>query len=192
MKKTVSTTEKIKSALYEILLLKTIEETEVSEICEKASVSRRTFYNHYSDKYVATEDIFKSLFDKYVYISSPLTFRLFVERTEVLAKEHLQLLKNTIYFTGQNSLENAFAENLQYAFFQILDDAGWKQENDPFLLCSLACNELSHTISRLLYVMLSDYKYDTSTDNPTKNTSSLSGFEIMKSLVPVVLTKYFF
>lgn len=192
MKKTVSTTEKIKSALYEILLSKTIEETEVSEICEKANVSRRTFYNHYSDKYAAAEDIFKSLFDKYVHSSSPLTFRLFVERTETLTKEHTQFLKNTIYFTGQNSLENAFAENLQYAFYQILDDAGWKQENDPFLLCSLACNELSHTISRLLYVMLSDYKYDTSLDNPTKNTTSLSGFEIMKSLVPVVLTKYFY
>lgn len=187
------TATKIKDALYEILQTKRIDETNASEICEKANVARRTFYVHFKDKFDVGDSIFKDLFEKYLYKSPSSFSECSLLLDDLINEEHNRnFIKNTICFVGQNSLENSFAEHIQLVLFQILDENGWKKEDDPYQLCSFACCEFSHVITRLLFISLSDFTYEDMTETPKTNTTPLSDMEMIKALVPNVLMQYFF
>lgn len=187
-----NTDVRIRQALYDILCEKKIEDTCVSEIADRAGISRRSFYAYYKDKYDAVEAIFKELFAKYIGEPKPMTFQYFYIHMDPLMAENTAFLKNTIYFNGQNSLENAFSELIQNIFYQILDDNGWNRNADPNNLCSNACNIFSHSIIRLMYIDISNYKYDSAVYNEATKKNLISGAEVLKSLTPVILTKYFF
>ncbi len=51
----------IKSALEEILKDKVFEQISVTELCERADVSRITFYAHYEDKFALVDEIFSEM-----------------------------------------------------------------------------------------------------------------------------------
>lgn len=60
-KRIYKTKKALKQSLTELLDTKSFEEASVSEICDKAKISRITFYNHYKDKYDLADDIFHDL-----------------------------------------------------------------------------------------------------------------------------------
>lgn len=49
----------LKATLIELLDEMPFEKIAVTDICNKAKISRITFYNHYSDKYALIDDVFK-------------------------------------------------------------------------------------------------------------------------------------
>ncbi|KXA46409.1 MULTISPECIES: TetR/AcrR family transcriptional regulator [Staphylococcus] len=56
-KRTKYTMEQIKSTLLDLLDTHSFETITVTMICEQTSISRRTFYNHFSDKFEVIDDI---------------------------------------------------------------------------------------------------------------------------------------
>ena len=57
----VRTKKNIRSAFVEILSEKPFDELTVTELCEKAGLSRITFYTHYADKYELVESLFQEM-----------------------------------------------------------------------------------------------------------------------------------
>ncbi len=53
------TKQLLQSTLLHLLEEKTFEKVNVTEICQKAGVSRITFYTHYADKYELADDLFE-------------------------------------------------------------------------------------------------------------------------------------
>ncbi|MDN6205454.1 MAG: TetR/AcrR family transcriptional regulator, partial [Staphylococcus simulans] len=56
-KRTKHTMEQIKSTLLGLLDTHSFETITVTMICEQTSISRRTFYNHFSDKFEVIDEI---------------------------------------------------------------------------------------------------------------------------------------
>lgn len=56
-KRTKYTMEKIKSTLLDLLDTQHFEAITVTLICERTSIGRRTFYNHFSDKFEVIDEI---------------------------------------------------------------------------------------------------------------------------------------
>jgi AcrR family transcriptional regulator len=57
----VRTKKNIRNAFVEILMEKPFDEITVTELCEKAGISRITFYTHYADKYELVEVLFQEM-----------------------------------------------------------------------------------------------------------------------------------
>ena len=60
----LKTKQKLKTALMELLQTKTFDEMTVTELCQKAKMSRITFYTHYQDKYDLLEAMLQELFEE--------------------------------------------------------------------------------------------------------------------------------
>ncbi len=57
------TKDAIKKALEEVLSEKNFDQITVTEICDKADISRITFYTHYEDKFTMVEEIFSDMLE---------------------------------------------------------------------------------------------------------------------------------
>lgn len=64
-KRILKTKRSLKEALFELLKEKDFETIKTTEICERALVSRNTFYNYYADKYALLEDCFSDYEDSF-------------------------------------------------------------------------------------------------------------------------------
>ncbi len=181
---------KIKNALYELLQTKRIEDINVSDISDAANVSRRTFYSNFKDKFDAADEIIKDLYENEIgYHHKNLAACL--KKSEGFIDTHRLFLTNTIYYLGQNSLENSYAELLQNTFFQMLDDKNITADEEKRNLCATACCVFSHSLTRLAYIWLTGYKYDSAVVT-TPRSPSMTDIEVTKALCPSILTEYFF
>ncbi len=57
----------IKEALGELLEQRLMNDVTVSDICEKANISRQTFYNNFSDKFAVPQWFFDLICHRYLY-----------------------------------------------------------------------------------------------------------------------------
>lgn len=64
-KRVLKTKKSLKDALFALLQEKDFETIKTTEICERALVSRNTFYNYYADKYALLEDCFSEYEDTF-------------------------------------------------------------------------------------------------------------------------------
>ena len=60
-KRVRKTKKYLKDTLVELLNEETFEQITVTQICDRADISRITFYTHYADKYDLVEDIFQDM-----------------------------------------------------------------------------------------------------------------------------------
>lgn len=65
-KRVLKTKRSLKEALFRLLQEKDFETIKTTEICERALVSRNTFYNYYADKYALLEDCFSDYEDTFL------------------------------------------------------------------------------------------------------------------------------
>lgn len=65
-KRILKTKKALKEALFSLLQEKDFESVKTTEICERALVSRNTFYNYYADKYALLEDCFSDYEEKFL------------------------------------------------------------------------------------------------------------------------------
>lgn len=184
--------QKIKDAVYDILKKKHVKDTSVAEICRCARITRPTFYSYFEDKYDATSSTQKDLIEKYVDMNGVVTFPQLITAMHKLIHEHSDFLIHSIYMYDDFTLENPFSNHLQTVLYKILTDNGWEKEQDQYGLCYVACNQFSHILTRLTYINLADYKYYDNSHAVSLNNTTLLNIEPAKSLVPTVLTKYFF
>lgn len=62
-KRIKKTKKYLKDTLIQLLAEQSFEKITVTNLCERADVSRITFYSHYEDKYDLVEDIFSDMID---------------------------------------------------------------------------------------------------------------------------------
>lgn len=62
-KRVKKTKKYLKETLIELLTTEPFEKITVTEICNRADISRITFYSHYEDKYDLVEDIFQEMIE---------------------------------------------------------------------------------------------------------------------------------
>ena len=60
-KRVKKTKKYLKDTLIKLLDEEPFEQITVTQICDRADISRITFYTHYADKYDLTEDIFQDM-----------------------------------------------------------------------------------------------------------------------------------
>ena len=60
-KRIAKTNQLLKSTLITLLDEESFEEITITQLCDRANVSRITFYSHYTDKYELVEDIFNDM-----------------------------------------------------------------------------------------------------------------------------------
>lgn len=60
-KRIIKTKKYLKDTLIELLDEMPFEKITVTMLCQKADISRITFYSHYDDKYDLVEDIFQDM-----------------------------------------------------------------------------------------------------------------------------------
>lgn len=66
-KRIIKTKRALKTALIELLHKKNFEKIRTTEICDRALVSRNTFYNYYADKYALLEDCFATYEETFIH-----------------------------------------------------------------------------------------------------------------------------
>lgn len=105
--KSENTKEKIASTLYEILQTNRIQDITVTDIVKSCRVSKRTFYNYYSDKFDAVFYIFDRIEeDYYSKYDNGLVAALMLEDFEnnLYLFTHKNFFKNNLCYTSQNNL----------------------------------------------------------------------------------------
>ena len=72
------TKQLLQSTLLHLLEEKAVEKINFTEICQKAGVSRITFYTHYADKYELADDLFEQyvITVSYTHLTLPTILRV--------------------------------------------------------------------------------------------------------------------
>lgn len=131
----IKTDENIRNTFLSILKEKSFEEITVKELCEKARISRNTFYHHYHYKHNLYNSIIKDSVDTIVSGFKPL-----VENVEDINEEIFYKYINNFIDKFHNEKEvlniilsqdkSLFTLKLSYAFFDsIMDNASLISKN---------------------------------------------------------------
>ena len=104
----VSRTQKmLLEAFEELTSEKSMEEISVSEICERSTVRRNTFYRHFSDKYAFIEFYLQSLATRFMAEAQPESD---LEETDVYAS-HMHRALITFVETHQQSARQTIGQS---------------------------------------------------------------------------------
>lgn len=113
--KRLTTRELIANATLQLLQTKKIEDIGVNDILLQAGVSKRTFYNHFRDKFDVCNYIYDHLLDTYCWQvngerqSLSEFFQNFQEITSAPNSPYTNFFVNTMYYEGQNCLQDYIA-----------------------------------------------------------------------------------
>ncbi len=140
-----STERKIRSSFIKLLNDSSIERITVSEICAEAGVSKRSFYNHFCDKY----DILNKVqaipeLDSDEELSLMTLENYFRSRYKWLL-DHQNFLRNISMYYGQNSSILTFRDSVRDLIWKVM------QRNHPELELT---PELDHAIEYFSYSYL--------------------------------------
>lgn len=94
-----------------------LEKITITDICDRAELSRQAFYHHYRDKYDLINSIFLYLFsDTFLKINQGSPWFDNIERFLSELQKEKKFYMNAYHYQGQNSLE-AFHYQLVYDFY---------------------------------------------------------------------------
>lgn len=127
------TLRNIKNAFFELRKEKNIERIKVKEICEKAEISKATFYLHYSDIYDLSEtlqkEVITSILDS---IPNPeKIYSNYVEFTKKLLEAFYQQEENiSVLFSGSqlSVLPTAIEKEIKTFVYSLLP----QKKEDPY------------------------------------------------------------
>lgn len=115
-------------ALDELLTDKSFDDVQVQDICEKAQVSRTTFYRHFRDKY----DLVNWTYEHYKDVLNKRGSKYEVfDKSIVYLLEFMQSKRNfflkALRYTGQNSLAESIIETIEGYMIECYEDAVGKE-----------------------------------------------------------------
>ena len=133
----IKTKKNIKNALISLLAEKNFEKISVTEICDRAKVSRISFYAHYKDKYELVEFIFSD-YVREAYHDYRLMQKENVDNDPLRAYDNLLesilnlYFKNIDFFTYATATKNPYLYSLFYShMFGIV--RGFVRSNKDFM-----------------------------------------------------------
>ena len=152
-----SAKNKLILSFRQLVIMKEFEKLTVAEICEKANVSRKTFYTHFKDKNDIIEQIvlhslsqpFKEMRKLYTLHDLPST--LLMEWLYQRIYEDKEFYANISSFTGQNSLQEFVLKHTTEMLETILESVDMSEVDKEYTVYFYAA---SHTL--LLIKWISD------------------------------------
>ena len=87
------TKKSIEDAFLSLIKEKSFTDITIKDLCDKAMISRSTFYAHYKDKYDLLEYFFKKIISNFTEITS----NYFCKKSMSIKIEHASILLNYIY-----------------------------------------------------------------------------------------------
>ena len=128
------TKKNISLALYSLLLRKPYDEISVSEICEKAGVSRVSFYHYYDKKddilIQYSDEKFAEFFEDFTKLES-LTFDDLILQIFIFLKKYSRELAILRYAKKEEILMNQFYSYCRYIFSNNLTSPLLKDKDNP-------------------------------------------------------------
>ena len=124
--------KRIRSELIRLLEKKPIEQITVTEICETAGVSKRSFYNYYCDKFdvILKVQAIPETLDDDTEVSLDTLENYFRRRYQWLLT-HRGFLKNISTYFGQNSSVIAFKDSVEELLWKIMRQNHPEMEETP-------------------------------------------------------------
>lgn len=128
------TKKNISLALYSLMLRKPYEEISVSEICQKANVSRVSFYHYYDKKddilIQYSDEKFAEFFDDFTKLES-LTFEDLILQMFIFLKKNSRQLAILRYAKKEEILMEQFYSYCRYIFSNNLTSTLLKDKDNP-------------------------------------------------------------
>ena len=127
--------KKIRSGFIRLLEKKSIEQITVTEICEVAGVSKRSFYNYYCDKFdvILKVQAIPEMQEEDAEVSLDTLENYFRHRYQWLLA-HRGFLKNISTYFGQNSSVIAFKNSVEELLWKIMRRNHPEMEETPELV----------------------------------------------------------
>ena len=109
---------RLEKAIKELMTTKTLEKITIGEICEKAMLSRQTFYHHFQDKYDLVNWIFDQTFlNTFEKIGHTASWQVNIENFLGELKKQKSFYTPAYHYQGQNSLESHHYKRV-YDFYE--------------------------------------------------------------------------
>lgn len=119
---------RLQKALEELILSKSLEKITIGEICDKAMLSRQTFYHHFQDKYDLVNWVFDQTFlNTFEKIGHTASWQVNIENFLGELKKQRKFYTPAYLYLGQNSLESHHYKRV-YDFYEKFYE---KQKGQP-------------------------------------------------------------
>ena len=151
--------KRITSSFIRLLEKKPIPQITVSEICEEADVSKRSFYNHFCDKYdvILRVQAIPELQDEDTEVSLD-TLENYFRRNYRWLLEHRGFLKNISSYVGQNSSVLAFRDSMVDLLWKGMKQNYPSLQETPSLNYAVNCFAHSYILF-VIEIILRDPEY---------------------------------
>lgn len=147
----IHTRRALRCALLALLQEKSVDDVTVKEVCEKANVSRATFYKHYKDCYDLLKQMETCMLEKYLHalnITNPVDVNQLADAVYDMVSENADLFR-LVYANQRNE------QRIQYLIKLAHDPTVriWKKllngisDTEVELLFSFVANGLVNTIA---------------------------------------------
>lgn len=113
----------VRSAI-DLLSRNTVDRISVRDICANCSLSTRTFYKYFKDKYEVINNAFLADVDRYFTITAEedVDLHTFILYSTHIVVEHTQFFRNVFLYTGQNNIRVSLAGPLEQRYLCIIGD----------------------------------------------------------------------
>lgn len=131
------TKENIKNTLIKMLESMPITSVSVTELAEKANISRKTFYLHYNSVYDAVEDIdndlsdlLQNLVDRMERDQEKIDASQFFNELSEGIKHHKELVEYFVFSSNHSALKEKVSKILKNALLERIESYDPKQDNE--------------------------------------------------------------
>ena len=165
-------------SVLELLSEYPIEKITVSKIAENCSLSKRTFYYHFSDKYdLANKAYYYQMYSYCEAHKGSLTLHGFLMNIADFIDEHLNYFRHLAEYKGQNNIADFNVVHMSNLFVKIIEDSYHDQVTE----------ELAEIIT--FYVVgITHYVTDIITNSPETNPENI--VMLFEECIPSPLQKY--
>lgn len=110
-------------SLIDLLEQTSFDKISVNQIVENCGVAKRTFYNHFRDKYDLALWIYTRQLEEYCDISDPgLNFTTFLNATAEVTWKDQNIIRNLLKYQGQNNFRRSVGRPLRDFYLRIMTE----------------------------------------------------------------------
>ncbi|MBQ6315170.1 MAG: TetR family transcriptional regulator [Mogibacterium sp.] len=122
MQRKKSSSELLSDSLIDLLERFPFEKVTVNQITENCGIAKRTFYNHFKDKYDLTLWTFTHKFEEYYLLNAAVSFSDLTHYCIEVVYKYRYMLRNIINYTGQNNFRQSILDPLVDLYSRVIKD----------------------------------------------------------------------
>lgn len=114
--------EMLSDSLIDLLERFPFEKVTVNQIAENCGIAKRTFYNHFRDKYDLAVWTFIHQLETYYASDDSVTFRSMMYHSIEIVYKDQHMLRNIINYTGQNNFRQSILAPMVEIYCRLIAD----------------------------------------------------------------------